>query len=544
MVSKTTGIDTATFGASPECCSKSVEDDGSNRLASDNERRTRTRSPSYMAGAFPADSFGDSDHQVKARYRAMPVRTPPTEAKATGTVTRRSPRPSGLKQSTIGSAPQILQTLPARDNTASRRGSRRHASLGQTRLSSTKSPQISHEGNQLQMAGSLDLPSTKRRRRSDQDLLTGAQVAPQGSSRARPALRHFGSPSSKSVLPFEDPSPFGNPNDTSHATAPGIRSGQSHEEARSSARSSDAASEDASDLSDPRFQIPFPIIDPDFEPYHEESISAVGVAHEVFDTMRAALSEKIKSDPLEDVGYIYIFSQVERPGFVKIGRTKNLITGPKGRKRQIQRCFKYHLKIISDAGYSSIENHSKVERLVHLELRNYRRRFPCPCRRIRHDGNAQDGLTNHGEWFEISPKKAIEVVTRWKKWMGMEPYLGGVLVRREKVRIDLYRKKKDMVHRNEKDWRWDLFLEDTHLQRCRLWLQGNFLGAREKSTCSPCGSLWKHWKSNVIFILGFFLVSCLLSVTSEFVDFPSAFAPSSAILHTLILGTGAILYAA
>lgn len=596
MAWRSTGYGPATSSAFQDYCLKYTANDGSNELASDSGRRMMTKPPSHEEQAFPMDMPGNSDPQAEAGHRAKLVRAPSTETGKPGAVSKRSTRPSGLKRSTFGSAPPILPTLPAKDSIASKRGNRRCASMGQSKPPAVKSRQLSHEGGQLQMP----IPPGQKRRRSEQDMSRTSEVAPQDPSRAGPAPWHNGSPPSMSKFSFGNQSPFGSSDKIQgHEIPPVIQYGPGHEGDRSSARSSEAvredtsdvfiqmfnrpfstrnpesghedgrssakcsdvAIEDAPDLSVPRSRRPFPIRVPTFEPYHEESISAVRVAHGVFATMKKVLSGKTEPDG----GYIYIFCLAENPGFVKIGRTKDPIESGNEhpidcRKKQIERCFTYNLEIISsDDDFSLVENHTRVERLVHLELRNYRRRFPCPCRQVSHDGDAKDAWTNHGEWFEISSQKAAEVVTRWRNWMSTEPYLDGNLKPREKAKIDKYRKNprqmKTMVYRNkedQEDWRWDGFLEDicmedTHYQRCRLWLLWlleYFCGPQKRSNCSRKDSLFVHWKSNVLFVLAFILVSCSLSILSEVLVFPFAFAPSSVISSPLILAFGAILYAA
>lgn len=133
--------------------------------------------------------------------------------------------------------------------------------------------------------------------------------------------------------------------------------------------------------------------------------------------------------------------------------------------------------------------------------------------------------------------------------MSTKPYRDGSLKHREKLKINIYRKDTDrmnaMVTGEDEDWRWDIFMRDTPWQLCRLWLYANLFQERyERPTCSPWDSLLKHWKSNVLFALVFFLLSCCLSVLSQFLLLSFAFAPSPAVLNTLVLGSGAILYAA
>lgn len=158
-------------------------------------------------------------------------------------------------------------------------------------------------------------------------------------------------------------------------------------------------------------------------------------------------------------------------------------------------------------------------------------------------------MTTHREWFETDEVQAVEVITRWRKWMSTKPYRDGRLKQWEKLRINLYHKDSDrmnaMVTGKDENWRLDIFMRDTPWQLRRLWLSATLFDERyERPTCSPWDSLWKHWKSNVLFGLVFFLLSNFLSVLSQFLLLSFTFAPSPAVLNTLVLGSGAILYAA
>lgn len=384
--------------------------------------------------------------------------------------------------------------------------------------------------------------SPNKRRRSDPNATQMNVIGPQRLAIDYPTPNHSHSLYSNSLPLSGDVSNYGKREDTSNEYAWETKAHLHDGDDRPSSSTSDAALKTfpGSYFSGPEGQVP--ASGPPFEHYYQDRIPVVRVAHKVFQTIQTVLSGKKDSDD----GKIYTLRLVERPGFVKIGRTKNPIEKRKG---QINRCITYNLEVIKDDDHCPVENHTRVEKLIHDELRNYRQSFLCDCKHNKAHGDANDGMTTHGEWFKIDEIKAVELVTRWRKWMEAKPYQDRSLIQKEKRRINLYYKSPDrmnaMVIGNDEDWSWDVFMEDTLWQFCRLWVYANFFIERyQRPTGSPWDSLWKHWKSNVIFGLGFFFLSCLLSVLSDFFLLSFAFAPSAAVLHTLVLGSVAILYAA
>ena len=64
-------------------------------------------------------------------------------------------------------------------------------------------------------------------------------------------------------------------------------------------------------------------------------------------------------------------------------------------------------------------HYDMVEKLVHLELRDYRRGFRCSMCKTAHNQIPQE----HAEWFEVSKETALAVVQRWRRWMVVnKPY--------------------------------------------------------------------------------------------------------------------------
>lgn len=101
--------------------------------------------------------------------------------------------------------------------------------------------------------------------------------------------------------------------------------------------------------------------------------------------------------------------------------------------------------------------------------------------------------------FNMDGAKAVEVVTRWRKWMFTKPYQDGSLKLREKQRIKVYHKDTNrmnaMVIRQDKDWCRDIFMSHKSWQLRILWLFTSLYEERyERPTSSPWDSLWKHGK--------------------------------------------------
>lgn len=291
-----------------------------------------------------------------------------------------------------------------------------------------------------------------------------------------------------------------------------------------------------------------------FQNYHQEVVSARVVTHSTFVVMKKQL--KGKWDLGE--GRIYTLCMPDHPGYIKIGRTTQTIMK---RRDQIQRCIEFKLISANDDDHCPIPNHGRVENLIHAELRNYRRCFPCAvCKQKskleelkgeksknkRHDC---DGLKMHGEWFKIDQAKALQVVGRWREWISTGPYRDGALRPREQLRINYYANNTHRMGRMEtvtgEDWRWDEFMAFPELRYWYSWTRHEFFRERlEASNRSRFDSLCKHWQSNVLFFLGVFLLSGLFFVGAEI--FPSLFSSSLAFAfsYSVVFGVVGVFYAA
>ena len=287
---------------------------------------------------------------------------------------------------------------------------------------------------------------------------------------------------------------------------------------------------------------------PDFKPL-EGRKPARFIAHSIFDIMQKPLSDKKELDK----GRIYTLRISSRPGYVKIGRTENTILK---RKKQIDACFPYELEIINEDDHCKIPNHTRIEALVHAELQNDRRYFKCPCgRKARgkiHGCEGNDGMTQHGEWFEIDVGKACKVVSRWRKWMSLDPYSDGNLRPTEQARVDHYTEDPELMKtmtvedkNGEEHWDWDKYMDSPQWRLHSLWIYKTLFGPRfDKSNHSRWDSLGKYWKSNVIFYFTCLLLPYVLFVVSFLLHPMFSSTLVFAVTNNAIIGAGAILYAA
>jgi hypothetical protein len=127
------------------------------------------------------------------------------------------------------------------------------------------------------------------------------------------------------------------------------------------------------------------------------------------------------------MGYVYILSSPECPGFYKVGSTTR---NPKRRENEWSDKCKLKLKVFIDTNDRLIPHCNIVEKLTHTELGAVRRKFICAkCgRRHMHNipptaGNERERWTAHNEWFETSEERVREVANRWRDWVDVnDPY--------------------------------------------------------------------------------------------------------------------------
>ncbi|KAF3037859.1 hypothetical protein E8E11_001013 [Didymella keratinophila] len=123
----------------------------------------------------------------------------------------------------------------------------------------------------------------------------------------------------------------------------------------------------------------------------------------IHDRLKEKLNRQLT--PTDQRGYVYIFSDPDRPDLLKIGRTKSILK----RTGQIRYTCGLKIKLVK---HFEVENYIRTEGLVHTYLLDLRRPYKC----------AECGR-NHGEWFKISKQSAVTYADRWANFMTEEhPY--------------------------------------------------------------------------------------------------------------------------
>jgi hypothetical protein len=144
---------------------------------------------------------------------------------------------------------------------------------------------------------------------------------------------------------------------------------------------------------------------PKFLPYQPKSTRSLSVP----DALREELFKPLKPTDKKE-GFIYIFWDKEHFGKLKIGRTVNLERRLKEWDRDCGRQHSYH-PAITRGELPTIPHYSRVERLMHIELKERRRQRHCEkCNR------------NHQEWFEVGDALVMRVFQKWRDWITQEPY--------------------------------------------------------------------------------------------------------------------------
>jgi len=124
----------------------------------------------------------------------------------------------------------------------------------------------------------------------------------------------------------------------------------------------------------------------------------------VQDALREIITRPLSSKDLED-GFIYVFWDVKHFGIVKIGRTNDLQRRLKEWDRRCKRKHVYHTTL------PMIPHVARIERLIHMELKQYRRSRRClSCEK------------SHNEWFEVTEKHTVNVFQKWQQWIDQKPY--------------------------------------------------------------------------------------------------------------------------
>ncbi len=229
------------------------------------------------------------------------------------------------------------------------------------------------------------------------------------------------------------------------------------------------------------------------------------------------LENALTADKGTDDGWIYIFRSPDFPGFLKIGRTTNDI---RVRKRQIEsKCKVYELELVEEIEcFRKVSYHHRVERLIHEDLGNERRKFTCKCKKPnkKHDSTFNDdSQTEHGEWFAIDETLAKEVVKKWKDYMRLKPYSeDGTLNEEMREKIDLWQRAPEKFDSYRADGELDhrlspLLQEFSPSTRCTFWIRRQLFKPRSELP-SRWKSMQQYWKENFIF----FVFHCLASLAT------------------------------
>jgi hypothetical protein len=149
---------------------------------------------------------------------------------------------------------------------------------------------------------------------------------------------------------------------------------------------------------------PVPKIDlPNFLPYKSALVTDAKIAKDLEKAMKKNLTDYDLKH-----GHIYMFWDIGNFGMVKIGRTDNLDR----RMNEWSKCKPTH-SYHTSTHQASVAHVQRIERLIHIELINSRRKLPC---------NICPKAKMHKEWFNVTEQRAQQVSQKWHDWMLKEPY--------------------------------------------------------------------------------------------------------------------------
>jgi hypothetical protein len=149
---------------------------------------------------------------------------------------------------------------------------------------------------------------------------------------------------------------------------------------------------------------PVPKIDlPNFIPYKSAPVTDAKIAKDLEKAMKKNLTDYDLKH-----GHIYMFWDIGNFGMVKIGRTNNLDR----RMSEWSKCKQTH-SYHTSTHQASVAHVQRIERLIHIELINSRRKLPC---------STCPDVEMHTEWFNVTKQRAQQVSQKWHDWMLKEPY--------------------------------------------------------------------------------------------------------------------------
>jgi hypothetical protein len=144
--------------------------------------------------------------------------------------------------------------------------------------------------------------------------------------------------------------------------------------------------------------------------YHPPDKPRLSVVKELEKFIVAPIS---KADA-DHSGHIYIYQCKGKFGYYKVGLTTDLAPRLQSWEKQCGRELMSYFPR-SEEDLRPVPHISRVERLIHAELAEYRRK----------EERCQ-GTTcgkSHQEWFEVDEQLALRVVRKWIAWMRKEPYV-------------------------------------------------------------------------------------------------------------------------
>ncbi|KAJ4342128.1 hypothetical protein N0V95_007038 [Ascochyta clinopodiicola] len=125
--------------------------------------------------------------------------------------------------------------------------------------------------------------------------------------------------------------------------------------------------------------------------------------------LRSKIAEPLTESDRKN-GFIYIFWDQNTFGMVKVGRTNNLERRLKEWNRKCKTTHHYHQSSRSGK-LLKVPHVQRIERLMPIELVNYRKKRQC-----------EGCSTTHDEWFNISEAKVVQVFQKWRDCIVREPY--------------------------------------------------------------------------------------------------------------------------
>lgn len=143
-----------------------------------------------------------------------------------------------------------------------------------------------------------------------------------------------------------------------------------------------------------------------FQPFQPKATADLSVN----EAIRRVIVQDLTATDLKS-GSIYIFWYKGRFGHVKIGRSKDPEKRLEEWNKQCKRVHEFHISSFRGE-LVEVAHASRVERLMHTELKDRRRELKC-------DGCGR----NHREWFDVQERQAVEVFTKWRDWVAQKPYV-------------------------------------------------------------------------------------------------------------------------